>query len=160
MAYIDSKRTRIYVNPEWEANDGAPDYVDAESLTSAGWYFVSGVRSDSAQSTPQTQQFYHYGEESAVSTAGPPDRTLTVAASEDLEDDGQSVLRWAAVNNATIGALVLKDGANGYVTPATVVVNDESGDAQGGLRSTGFTITPLGQRIAVGSSGLYEPSAS
>lgn len=160
MAYIDSKSTRIFVHPTWEETDGAPDYVEQAALEGDGWAFAGGIRNDSAQSTPQTQQFYHYGEESAVSTAGPPDRTITMPASENLQDEGQRVLRWAAVNNTSIGVLVLKDGTNGYVTAATVVVNDESGDAQGGLRATGFTITPLGQRTYVGDSGLYDPDAS
>lgn len=154
MAYIDAKRTRIYVSPDWRRSDGAPD---PDTLAVDGWELVRGARGDQAQTTPNTQDHYHYGEEAAVSTSSPPTRSITVPASEDLEDDGQSILRWAAFNTETIGVLLLKDGTNGYAVEATVVVNDESGDAQGGLRTAGFLITPMGDRVPVGVSGIYTP---
>jgi hypothetical protein len=156
MPYINSKATRIYVNADWAGT--APANVEPATLATAGWVFLGGARSDQAQSTPNTQDFYHYGEATAVSTSSPPSRTVTVPASEDLFDPGQMIARWAAENAETIGMLILKDGTNGYAVSATVVVNDESGDAQGGLRATGFTLTPLGQRVFVGESGLYEPA--
>ncbi len=159
MAYIDSKRTRIWVHPTWVVGSGAPVSVDPEDLETAGWAMLAGARSDQAQTTPNTQDFYHYGEETAVSTASPPTRTINVPASEDLADEGQSILRWAAQESETVGILMLKDGTNGYAVNATVVVNDESGDARGGLRSTGFTISPLSQRVPVGTSGIYVPGS-
>lgn len=160
MAYIDAKRTRIWVHPTWRSEDGAPAGTTDVALEADGWSFLGGARSDQAQSTPNTQDFYHYGESTAVSTSSPPTRTINVPASEDLENEGQQIARWAAEDNETIGLLVLKDGTNGYVVEATVVLNDESGDAQGGLRVTGFTFTPLSDRIYVGTSGVYVPAAS
>lgn len=159
MAYIDAKRTRIWVHPTWRSADGAPPDVSDSALALAGWAFLGGARSDQAQSTPNTQDFYHYGESTAVSTSSPPTRTINVPASEDLADEGQSIARWAAEDSETIGLLVLKDGTNGYVVEATAVLNDESGDAQGGLRVTGFTFTPLSDRIYVGTSGVYVPGS-
>lgn len=154
MPYIDSKQTRIYVNADWETEDGAPSVA---TLVADGWVLLRGARSDQAQSTPNTQDFYHYAEETAVSTSSPPTRTVTVPASEDLFDEGQSIVRYAASTGEAIGLLILKDGTNGYAAEATAVINDESGDAQGGLRATGFTLTPLSQRLYVGESGVYEP---
>lgn len=155
MAYIDAKRTRIYVNATWELSDGAPEVAD---LDDDGWVLLAGARSDQAQSTPNTQDQFHYGEATAVTTSSPPTRTVNVPASEDLQDPGQSILRWAAQEAETIGMLLLKDGTNGYAVEATVVVNDESGDASGGLRATGFTLTPISQRVYVGTSGIYVPT--
>lgn len=155
MAYIDSKRTRVWVHPTWRVEDGAPT---VEDLVAEGWKHVGGVRSDQAQTTPNVTQQYHYGENTPVSSASPPDRTITLPASEDLDNDGQKILRWADLGAETVGVLLLKDGTNGFAVEATVVVNDESGDAQGGLRATGFTITPISERVSVGNSGIYEPT--
>lgn len=152
MAYIDSRRTRVYVNPDWRRTDPAPS-----PPTLTGWELVRGARSDQAQSTPNTQEFYHYGEEAAVSTASPPNRTINVPVSEDLEDEGQGILRWAAHGQETIGLLLLKDGTNGYAVEATVTLSGESGTAQGGLREAAFTITPQGDRVYVGNDGMYDP---
>lgn len=161
MGYTDSKRTRFWVHPTWRIADGAPADLATAALEAAGWEMVAGVRSDQAQSTPNTQDFYHYGEANAVSTSSPPTKTINIPASEDLEDPGQAIVRWAAEESETIGLLVLKDvnAGNGYVVEATAVVNDESGDAQGGLRSTGFTLTPISQRTYVGTSGVYVPGS-
>lgn len=158
MGYIDGRLTRVWVHPTWRATDGAPD---PENLAMEGWEMVRGARSDQAQSTPNTQEFYHYGEPDAVTTSSPPTRTVTVPASEDLYDEGQSILRWAAEQAETIGFLMIKDNSqgDGYAVEATVVMNDESGEAQGGLRTTGFTITPLGTRVYVGESGIYDPGS-
>lgn len=154
MSYIDSKTTQVWVNPTWRTGDGAPAVADLED---DGWVPLGGARSDQAQSTPNTQDFFHYGEPDAVTTSSPPTRTVTVPASEDLFDEGQSIVRWAALEGEIFGFLLLKDGTNGYAVEATATTNDESGDAQGGLRSTGWTITPIGQRVYVGRSGVYVP---
>lgn len=159
MAYINSKATRIYVNPDWETEDGAPYSTDPEDLATDGWVFVRGVRSDQAQNTANATQFFHYGEPDAVSITAPADRTFNLPVSEDLADPGQSILRWANQEEELIGVLVLKDGTNGYAVHASVGGGEESGDAQGGLRSAGFTINPVDQRVPVGNAGIFEPSS-
>lgn len=155
MAYVNSKATRIYVNADWDpVDDGAPVVAD---LVEDGWVFVAGVRSDSASNTSNTQSQYHYGEVDAVTTAAPADRTFTIPVSEDMVDPGQRILRWANRNEKQIGVAMLKDGTNGYAVLATVGTGEESGDAQGGLRSASFTINPISQRLTVGTSDEYTP---
>jgi hypothetical protein len=164
MAYIISKATRIYVHPEGEFDPTDIPATDSSTfvadLLAAGWVFVRGVRSDQAQNTANATQFYHYGEPDAVSITAPPDRTFTIPVSEDLADEGQSILRWANIEEQQIGVMMLKDGRNGYAVTAGVGGGEESGEAQGGLRSAGFTINPVTPRIAIGVSGLYEPDGT
>jgi hypothetical protein len=158
MAYVNAKATRIYVSVDWVVADGAPASTDPGALATDGWVFVGGVRSDSASNTANTQSQYHYGEADAVTTSAPADRTFTIPVSEDPADAGQKILRWANRAEEQIGVLMLKDGSYGYAVEATIGAGEESGDAQGGLRAASFTINPLSQRVAVGTTDEYVPT--
>ena len=166
--YKDAKGTRVYVayltadspTTGWDGTLGAPaaGTTAATGWYAATWHLIGGIRSDREESQTNTTSTFHYGEADGVTSASPPTRSVTLDTSYAPDNRGQMILRWAQIRTKTVGATMLYDGTNGYAVTATVGAGGGSGDAGGGLRAGNFTLNPIGQRIAIGTSDVAVPA--